>query len=77
MVLWIFFLILRSYSKKTGKMRPFIEAMRPLVSTMVLFALLILWATFSHDNILEKQPRLFYWTTGTAFSNIAVGIFIY
>ena len=57
-------------------MRPFSEAMRPLVSTLILFALMVGWAALSPIDIVEKQARLFYWTTGTAFSNIAVG-FLY
>ncbi|KAK7490458.1 hypothetical protein BaRGS_00018244 [Batillaria attramentaria] len=71
-----FWNIYQSYVNKTGKMRPFSEAMRPLVSTFVLFALMVLWATFSPYDIVEKQPRLFYWTTGTAFSNIACHLII-
>ena len=70
------YLLSRSYTKKTGKMRPFSEAMRPLVSTFILFALMVGWAALSPIDIVEKQARLFYWTTGTAFSNIAVG-FLY
>ncbi|PVD23149.1 hypothetical protein C0Q70_16412 [Pomacea canaliculata] len=67
-----FWNIYKSYADKSGKMRPFGEAMRPLVSTLVLFGLMLLWATFSPYGILDNQPRLLYWTTGTAFSNIAV-----
>ncbi|XP_029641489.1 ethanolaminephosphotransferase 1 [Octopus sinensis] len=68
--------IYRSYKNKTGKMRSFTEATRPLVSTVFLFTLLLLWAIFSKYEIMEKHPRLFMWTTGTAFSNIACRLIV-
>ncbi|XP_041357098.1 ethanolaminephosphotransferase 1-like [Gigantopelta aegis] len=71
-----FYNVYRAYSDKTGKMRPFSEAMRPLVSTILLFTLLFVWVFMSSYNILEKQPRLVFWTTGTAFSNIACKLII-
>ena len=64
----------RAYAQQTGKMRTMSEAMRPLVSTLILLALMVGWATYSPVDIVEKQSRLFYWTTGTAFSNIAVSL---
>ncbi|CAE1328151.1 EPT1 [Acanthosepion pharaonis] len=70
-----FYNIYKSYRDKTGKMRSFKEAMRPLVSSLILFAFLLLWAIFSKYQIMEKHPRLFMWTTGTAFSNIAQYVF--
>ncbi|KAK6179584.1 hypothetical protein SNE40_011908 [Patella caerulea] len=71
-----FWNIYKAYKDKTGKMRSFTEAVRPLVSTVMLFILLLLWIRFSSYDILEKHPRLFYWTTGTAFSNIACRLIV-
>ncbi|KAK7100066.1 ethanolaminephosphotransferase 1-like isoform X2 [Littorina saxatilis] len=71
-----FWNVYQSYVQKTGKMRPFSEAMRPLVSTLALFVLMIVWVTYSPYDIVEKQSRLIYWTTGTAFSNIACQLII-
>ncbi|XP_012944001.1 ethanolaminephosphotransferase 1 [Aplysia californica] len=71
-----FYNVYRSYRDKTGKMHSFSEAMRPLVSTMVLFSLLVTWGVISSCNIVELQPRLYYWTTGTAFSHIACHLII-
>ncbi|XP_052826445.1 ethanolaminephosphotransferase 1 isoform X1 [Octopus bimaculoides] len=68
--------IYRSYKNKTGKMRSFPEATRPLVSTLFLFTLLLIWAIFSKYEIMEKHPRLFMWTTGTTFSNIACRLIV-
>ncbi|KAJ8306027.1 hypothetical protein KUTeg_016572 [Tegillarca granosa] len=62
--------IYKSYRDKTGNMLSPWEAIRPLVSTMILFTLMISWAALSSNDVIELQPRLFYWTTGTAFSNI-------
>ncbi|BFZ16875.1 hypothetical protein BsWGS_19914 [Bradybaena similaris] len=71
-----FYNIYRSYKDKSGKMHSFSEAMRPLVSTCVLFGLMIYWAVVSSCDIIELQPRLFYWTAGTAFSHIACHLII-
>ena len=65
-------LFCRSYRDKTGKMYGLWEMMRPLVSTFILFFLMVFWAQQSSCQVMEQHPRLFYWTTGTAFSNIAV-----
>lgn len=48
------------------------EAVRPLVSSFILFGVTIFWASESPSNIIDENPRLFYWTVGTVFSNIAV-----
>ncbi|KAK6989472.1 ethanolaminephosphotransferase 1 [Biomphalaria glabrata] len=71
-----FYNIYRAYKDKTGKMLSISEGMRPLVSTFILFALLGLWIHMSSCEILDRQPRLFYWTTGTAFSHIACYLII-
>ncbi|XP_059160717.1 ethanolaminephosphotransferase 1-like [Physella acuta] len=68
--------IYRAYKDKSGKMLSFSEGMRPLVSTFILFTLMIYWAVVSSCEIIELQPRLFYWTAGTAFSHIACHLII-
>lgn len=52
------------------------ESMRPLASTVILFALMLTWAKFSSYDIIQKHPRIFFSTTGTVFSNIAVSEFV-
>ena len=64
----------RGYRDKTGRMLSPSESLRPLVSTLILFALMLTWARFSSYEILQRHPRIFYCTTGTVFSNIAVSI---
>uniref|UniRef100_A0A0B7B1W3 Selenoprotein I n=1 Tax=Arion vulgaris TaxID=1028688 RepID=A0A0B7B1W3_9EUPU len=71
-----FYNIYKSYRDRSGKMHSFREAMRPLASTFVLFSLMIYWAWSSSSDIIELQPRLFYWTAGTAFSHIACHLII-
>ncbi|CAG5136873.1 unnamed protein product [Candidula unifasciata] len=71
-----FYNIYRSYKDKSGKMHSFSEAMRPLVSTCVLFTLMVSWTLGSSCDILELQPRLFFWTLGTSFSHIACHLII-
>ncbi|CAG9578787.1 unnamed protein product [Danaus chrysippus] len=62
--------IYKSYRDGTGKMRPFIEAVRPLFPLAIFFILSTAWALFSPNDVINKGPRLFYILTGTIFSNI-------
>ncbi|XP_028162238.1 ethanolaminephosphotransferase 1-like isoform X1 [Ostrinia furnacalis] len=62
--------IYKSYRDGTGKMRPFSEAVRPLVPVLLFFALSSAWALYSPTDIINRGPRLFYLLTGTIFSNI-------
>ncbi|KAL4703031.1 hypothetical protein ACJJTC_000476 [Scirpophaga incertulas] len=62
--------IYKSYRDRTGKMRPFSEAVRPLVPLATFFFLSSLWALCSPTDIVDRSPRLFYLLTGTIFSNI-------
>ncbi|XP_046962744.1 ethanolaminephosphotransferase 1-like [Vanessa cardui] len=62
--------IYKSYRDGTGKMRPFMEAVRPLVPLVFFFCLSTIWALYSPTDILSRSPRLFYVLTGTIFSNI-------
>lgn len=49
------------------------EACLPMFSSIVLFAASLCWAKYSPSNIIDRDPRIFFWTMGTVFSNIAVG----
>lgn len=71
-----FWNIYKSYRDGTGKLYGPWEMLRPLVSTFLLFSLMVVWAQVSSCQVMELQPRLFYWTTGTAFSNIACWLII-
>lgn len=62
----------RSYRDGTGHNRTFIEAIRPLISPVILFASSTWWAYSSPNQILAKQPRIFFSAVGATFSNIAV-----
>eukprot|EP00105_Crassostrea_gigas_P014467 XP_011431135.1 PREDICTED: ethanolaminephosphotransferase 1-like [Crassostrea gigas] len=71
-----FWNIYKSYRDGTGKLYGPWEMLRPLVSTFLLFSLMVVWARVSTCQVMELQPRLFYWTTGTAFSYIACRLII-
>lgn len=62
----------RSYRDKTGKMRSFWEAVRPLVPLVFLFVTATMWIIHSPNNILEQDPRIVFFAIGTIFSNICV-----
>lgn len=64
----------RSYRDGTGKMRSFSEAMRPLVSLVVLFTICTLWVVYSPTDIVNRDPRIVFFTVGTMYSNICVSI---
>ncbi|KAH7973986.1 hypothetical protein HPB49_008269 [Dermacentor silvarum] len=52
------------------------EAVRPLLSGVVLFVLALSWAVASPNDVLSHQPRLFYFLLGTLFSNISCRLII-
>ncbi|KAM9643658.1 ethanolaminephosphotransferase 1-like isoform 3-T3 [Morphnus guianensis] len=60
----------RAHLKKTLKNDSLYEGLLPLVSPLLLFILLTVWVVLSPGNILAKQPRLFLWMVGVAFSNV-------
>jgi ethanolaminephosphotransferase len=53
-------------------MRPFSEAVRPLVPVCLFFVVCTLWVIYSPADILELDPRCVYMVAGTIFSNICV-----
>ncbi|XP_039299223.1 ethanolaminephosphotransferase 1-like isoform X1 [Nilaparvata lugens] len=68
--------IYASYRDKTGKMRSFTEANRPLVPLAALMFICALWVYNSPSNIVAKDPRAFYLFTGTVFSNICCRLIV-
>lgn len=61
-----------SYVQRTGKMRSFKEAIRPLWPLLAFMVLLLLWPFISPNDIMEKDPRALFMLSGTIFSNISV-----
>jgi len=68
--------IYKSVRDGTGKGKTFWEGNQPWVPLVVLFILTTIWACKSPTNILESQPRLFYWMCGTIFSNITCRLIV-
>uniref|UniRef100_A0A8C3MRW2 Ethanolaminephosphotransferase 1 n=1 Tax=Geospiza parvula TaxID=87175 RepID=A0A8C3MRW2_GEOPR len=64
------------YKSKTLKNDSLYEGLLPLVSPLLLFVLLTVWVVLSPSNILAKQPRLFLWMVGVAFSNVICKVII-
>lgn len=50
----------------------FFDVMRPFVSLTLLFTMSVLWAYQSSNDIITQDPRVYYFTVGTIFSNISV-----
>lgn len=72
-VLWN---IYKSYRDKTGKMRSFSEAVRPLVPLAFLFISATVWIMKSPANIIERDPRMIFLVIGTIFSNICCRLIV-
>jgi len=66
----------KSYRDGTGKMRPFMEAVRPLVSFLIALVLFMFWATYSPNNILEADPRMFFYVSGTLCANLSCTLIV-
>lgn len=64
-----------SYKLRTGHMRSFTEAVRPLVPIVIFLILTSYWA-FNSPYILDKDPRALYFLTGTIFSNICCRLIV-
>lgn len=76
---WIFSIewrLFRSYANGTGYKRTFFEAIRPLISPIILFISSTWWGVGSPYGIMHKQSRIFFSAVGATFSNIAVGNWI-
>ncbi|XP_017770571.1 PREDICTED: ethanolaminephosphotransferase 1-like [Nicrophorus vespilloides] len=71
----VFYNVYMSYKLRTGHMRSFAEAARPLFSVTIFFLLTLLWACAS-PTLLEKDPRALFFLTGTIFSNICCRLIV-
>ncbi|XP_013114241.1 ethanolaminephosphotransferase 1 [Stomoxys calcitrans] len=68
--------IYMSYKNKTGKMRPFLEAARPMFAFLWLFFITTIWVLFSRNNVINLEPRIMFILFGTLFSNIACRLIV-
>ncbi len=57
-------------------MRPILEMMRPLYSSIFLMIVTSLWMFLSPSDILELQPRMFFYMVGTVFSHICCRLIV-
>lgn len=67
--------IIKSYQNKTGKMRPVLDAIRPLIPLVALFLISTVWVYLSNHDIAYLQPRILFMCFGTIFSNFTVSIY--
>ncbi|KAL5282044.1 EPT1.2 family protein [Megaselia abdita] len=68
--------IYKSYKYKTGKMRTFSEAIRPMYPFVMFMFLLILWPIMSPNSICDTDPRILFLLSGTIFSNISCRLIV-
>lgn len=65
-----------SYKNKTGKMRPFCDAIRPLIPLFGLYIISSVWVFLSQNDIVRLEPRVLFMCFGTVFSNFTVSCLI-
>ncbi|XP_013771759.1 ethanolaminephosphotransferase 1-like [Limulus polyphemus] len=68
--------IYKGYKSNILKHKTFYESMCPLFPVMILFIITSLWAVFSPSDIMNTDPRIFFWMVGTVFSNICCRLII-
>jgi ethanolaminephosphotransferase len=66
----------RSYRDGTGKMRPFLEAVRPLVSFVIAFGLFLAWICGSPNEVLRLDPRMVFYASGTICANLSCRLIV-
>ena len=64
--------VFRSYKNGTGYNRSYYEAIRPLISSTILFVSSTWWGLASPHMIMHTQSRIYFSAVGATFSNIAV-----
>ena len=57
-------------------MRPFLEAARPLFSPIILMIVTTSWVFMSPSDILEIEPRMFFYMVGTVFSHMCCRLIV-
>ncbi|XP_028653182.2 ethanolaminephosphotransferase 1 [Erpetoichthys calabaricus] len=68
--------VFKAYRNNTLKQHSCYESFLPFLSPVLLFILCTLWVHFSPSDIIEDQPRMFYFLVGTAFSNITCKLIV-
>ncbi|KAF7272694.1 ethanolaminephosphotransferase 1-like [Rhynchophorus ferrugineus] len=68
--------IYKSYRDKTGHMRSFSEAIRPLIPIFIFFLMTLFWILESPADVVNKDPRALFFLMGTIFSNISCRIIV-
>lgn len=55
-----------------SKYTTFSDVCRPLAPFFSLFLTSVIWAFYSKTDVLSQDPRVYFFTVGTVFSNISV-----
>lgn len=57
-------------------MRPLFEAFKPLLSSVLLLLVTSIWVFLSPVDVIEIEPRMFYYMVGTVFSHICCRLIV-
>lgn len=59
-----------------SKYSNFADVIRPMIPFTLLFIGSLFWASYSRSDVLTQDPRVFFFTVGTIFSNIATRLIV-
>ena len=65
-----------SYRDGTGKMRPFFEAIVPLISFFLACLFCMIWVFASKNDILDQSVRIFFLMSGTVYANMSCRLIV-
>nr|XP_006625940.1 PREDICTED: ethanolaminephosphotransferase 1 [Lepisosteus oculatus] len=68
--------VLKAYRNNSLKQSSLYESFLPFLSPVLLFILSTVWVCLSPSDILQKEPRVFYFMVGTAFANITCKLIV-
>ena len=57
-----------------SKYSAFKDVVRPLAPFSLLLISSSIWAFYSRNDVLTKDPRLYFYIVGTLFANISVSL---
>ena len=65
-----------AYRAGTHKRDTFPEAMRPMVSYFVAYAICVSWAALSPAGVLDRDARCFFYLSGTLYANMSCRLIV-
>lgn len=68
--------VYKNFTSGRSKYSTISETIRPLSPIVSLFLTSVIWAYYSETDVISQDPRVFFFTVGTVFSNISCRLII-